>query len=256
MPTDKLTDTAIRKARPGDKPLMLSDGGGMYLELRPNGTRYWRLKYRIGGREKLLSLGVYPEVPLVEARKKREAARALIVVGDDPSQMRKVEKFTRLAHAVVQAMVASGEPLPGSFESVARRWHATHVDRWAPTYANKVLRRLETEVFPHLGIRPVGEIEAPELLQVLRRCEARGVVETAHRVRETCSLIFRFAIAEGLATRDAARDLVGALKQHTTKHFAAITDPKRFGELLRAIDGYGHRGTPPVRCALKLSHTA
>lgn len=253
MPTDKLTDTAIRKARPADKPVMLSDGGGMYLELRPNGTRYWRLKYRIGGREKLLSLGVYPAVTLAEARKKREAARVLIALGDDPSNHRKVDKSTRHEHAVVQAMVAAGEPLPGSFEAVARRWHATHLDRWAPTYSNKVLRRLETEVFPHLGMRPVGEIEPPELLQVLRRCEARGVVETAHRVRETCSLVFRFAIAEGSATRDAARDLVGALKQHATKHFAAIIDPDRFGELLRAIDGYGHRGTPQVRYALKLA---
>lgn len=197
MPTDKLTDQAIRKAKPSDKPLKLSDGGGMYLELRPSGRRYWRLKYRIAGREKLLSLGVYPDVTLAEARRKRDAARDIIAAGNDPSEQRKTEKDALAARLKTQALVAAGKPLPGSFEAVARCWHATHLDRWAPTYSNKIIRRLETEVFPYLGKKAVGDIEPPELLQILRRCEARGVVETAHRVRETCSLVFRFAIAEG-----------------------------------------------------------
>jgi integrase len=142
-------------------------------------------------------------------------------------------------------------PLAGSFEEVARAWFETRRGEWAPSYANKVIRRLEAEVFPHVGRRSIADVSPPELLAMLRKLEARGVVETAHRVRETCSLVFRFAVAEGRIASDPARDLAGALKNHQTRHIPAITDPVRFGELLRAIDTY--RGTAVVRAALKLA---
>jgi integrase len=251
MPTNTLSDPAIRKAVPGDKPRKLSDGGGLYLELQPNGARWWRLKYRIHGKEKRLSLGVYPAVTLAQARVKREEARALIAAGTDPSETRKADKAHQQRQQEVQAMAAAGLPLPDSFESVAREWFATRHADWSPGYASKVIARLEADVFPFIGARPVAEVTPPELLALLRRMEVRGVIESAHRARESCSQVFRFAIATGRVTSDPARDLAGALKRPRVKHFAAITDPARFGELLRAIDGY--KGTPVVRSALKLA---
>lgn len=251
MPTDKLSDPAIRKAKPSDKPRKLSDGGGLYLELQPSGARWWRLKYRIGGKEKRLSLGVYPAVSLSDARRRREEARALVAAGTDPSEARKVAKAEKEERAEAQRLAAAGQPVPGTFEHIARRWHAQRTPEWAASYANKIIGRLEGKVFPFIGARPVTEITPPELLVILRRLEAEGIVETAHRVRDTMSEVFRFAVAEGLATSDPARDLAGALRKHNTKHIASITDPTRFGELLRAIDAY--RGTPIVRAALKLA---
>lgn len=250
MPTDKLSDPAIRKAKPGDKPKKLADGGGLYLELQPSGARWWRLKYRVHGKEKRLSLGVYPTVSLADARQRREEARRLLAAGTDPSVDRKADKAAAGAQAEAQRLSEAGQPLPGTFEEVARRWHALRRGDWSDSYADKILRRLETLAFPYIGTRLVPDIEPPELLRLLRRCEERGVVETAHRLRDTCSQVLRFAVAEGIATSDPARDLAGALKKHTTRHIAAITDPGRFGELLRAIDTY--RGTPTVRAALQL----
>jgi integrase len=249
--TNTLTDLAIRKAAPGDKPRKLADGGGMYLEIRPSGARYWRLKYRVNGTEKRLSLGVYPEVTLAQARVKRDAARALVAQGIDPSETRKAEKVRHQRQQIAQALAAAGEPVPDTFEYVAREWYETRRDDWSTSYGEKVLSRLVKDVFPFIGNRPVSEVTPPELLALLRRIEGRGVVETAHRARENCSQVFRFAVATGRATSDPARDLVDALKRPRVKHFAAITDPMRFGELLRAIDRY--QGTPVVRAALKLA---
>lgn len=251
MATDTLSDTAIRKAKPGDKPRKLADGGGLFLLLQPNGSRWWRFKYRIDGKEKLLSLGVYPDVGLADARRRRDEARALVAAGTDPSASRQTDKAARTSQAEAQRLAAAGEPLPGTFEHVARRWHNQRTPEWAPSYANKVIGRLEGKVFPHIGARPVADIQPPELLAILRRLESEGIVETAHRVRDTMSEVFRFAVAEGLTTSDPARDLARALRKHTTKHLASITDPARFGELLRAVDTY--RGTPIVRSALKLA---
>lgn len=245
-----LTDTAIRKAIPGPKARKLSDGKGLYLELSPAGGRWWRLKYRIAGVEKRISLGTYPETSLKVAREKTEEARALIAQGVDPSQARKTAK-QEAEHQEEQAQrEAQGLPAQGSFESVALEWFDTRKDEWAPSYANKILRRLEADVFPWLGKLPVQQITSPMVLDVLRRAESRGVIETAHRVLETCGQVFRFAVATGRIESNPARDLKDALRKPMVQHFAAITDPKRFGELLRAIDSY--RGTPVVCAALRL----
>ena len=245
-----LTDTAIRKAMPGPKTRKLSDGKGLYLELSPAGGRWWRLKYRIAGVEKRISLGTYPETSLKAAREKMEEARALVAQGIDPSQARKAAK-QEAAHQDEQAQrEAQGLPLHGSFESVAREWFDTRKDEWAPTYAKKIFRRLEVDVFPWLGKLPVPNITPPMVLDMLRKAESRGAIETAHRVLETCGQVFRFAVATGRIESNPARDLKDALRKPMVQHFAAITDPQRFGELLRAIDSY--RGTPVVCAALRL----
>lgn len=245
-----LTDTAIRKAMPGPKTRKLSDGKGLYLELSPAGGRWWRLKYRIAGVEKRISLGTYPETSLKAAREKMEEARALVAQGIDPSQARKAAK-QEAAHQDEQAQrEAQGLPLHGSFESVAREWFDTRKDEWATTYAKKIFRRLEADVFPWLGRLPVPNITPPMVLDMLRKAESRGAIETAHRVLETCGQVFRFAVATGRIESNPARDLKDALRKPMVQHFAAITDPQRFGELLRAIDSY--RGTPVVCAALRL----
>ena len=245
-----LTDTAIRKAMPGPKTRKLSDGKGLYLELSPAGGRWWRLKYRIAGVEKRISLGTYPETSLKAAREKMEEARALVAQGIDPSQARKAAK-QEAAHQDEQAQrEAQGLPLHGSFESVAREWFDTRKDEWATTYAKKIFRRLEADVFPWLGKLPVPNITPPMVLDMLRKAENRGAIETAHRVLETCGQVFRFAVATGRIESNPARDLKDALRKPMVQHFAAITDPQRFGELLRAIDSY--RGTPVVCAALRL----
>ncbi len=246
-----LTDAAIRKTTPGEKPRKLADGNGLYLEIQPSGARYWRLKYRIGGKEKRLSLGVYPAVSLADARKRCDEARALLAGGTDPSEARKERKATQAQAQVLATLAAAGEPLPDTFEAVAREWFATRRADWSAGYAEKVIARLVADVFPYIGARPVADVKPLELLALLRRMEARGVIESAHRARESCSQVFRFAVATGRAESDPARDLAGTLKKPRVKHFAAVTDPRRFGELLRAVDGY--RGTHVVRAALQLA---
>jgi integrase len=230
-----LKDAAFRSAKTGAKPYKLGDGRGLYLLVTPSGGKWWRLKYRFGGKEKLLSLGVYPQVSLKEARARCDAARSLIARGIDPSAARKAEK-------VAQA---------DSFEVVAREWFAKHAPRWAPGHADMFIRRLERDIFPWLGNRPIRDVTAPELLACLRRIEDRGVIETAHRTLRNCGRVFRYAIATGRAERDPAADLRDALAPVKEKHHAAITDPKAIGALLRAIDGY--QGDLPTRYALRLA---
>ncbi|MDQ5898643.1 MAG: hypothetical protein QG612_2729 [Pseudomonadota bacterium] len=188
---------------------------------------------------------------LAEARKRRDDARALVAAGTDPSEARKEAKASRAQAQEIEAKREAGEPLPGTFEAVARDWLAVRRDEWAPSYFEKIEARLANDVFPYVGRTPIGDVTPPDLLALLRRIEARGAIESARRVRETCSLVFRFAVAEGRVISDPARDLAGALKTHTRRHIPAVTDPVRFGELLRAIDAY--RGTPPVRAALQLA---
>lgn len=223
---DTLTVTAIRNAKPADKVQRLFDGRGLYLEITPSGARYWRLKYRHAGKEKRLALGVYPVVSLAEARKLRDAARKGLSEGRDPSAERKAGK----ARAVLSAAT--------TFEGVARDWLASQQRKLtAATYA-KAERTLEANVFPWIGARPMTEIDAPELLAVLKRIEARGANETAHRVKARVGQVFRYAIAHGTATRDPSADLRGALAPVVSKSHAAITDPAKVGELLRALDDY------------------
>jgi integrase len=235
-----LSDAQIRTTKPVEKSIRLYDERGLYLEITPNGGRWWRLKYRFAGKEKLLSMGTYPDTGLKAARDKRDRARTLLAEGVDPSETRRAEKASR------------SEVVVNSFEAVAREWHATiHRAQVSSGHAARTLIRLEQDVFPWLGGLPVGEIKASQLLQAMRRIEARGAIETAHRALQACGQVFRYAIATGRAERDPTPDLRGALKPVLVQHMAAITDPKRVGDLLRAIGSY--KGMPITRAALQLA---
>jgi integrase len=235
--TMALTDTAVRNAKLREKAYKLFDGGGLFLLVNPKGSRYWRLKYRYNGKEKLLALGVYPDIGLKEARNRRDDARKQIAQDIDPSLARKATK--------------AAQSDANGFEAVAREWWTKHEPNWSETHSSRILLRLKKDVFPWIGKIPIGEISAPELLTVLRRIENRGAVETAHRIHQSCGQIFRYAVATGRAERDPSADLKGALPPTRQKHHASITDPAKIGELLRAIDGY--EGSFITRCALQLA---
>ncbi|MBU1665949.1 MAG: integrase arm-type DNA-binding domain-containing protein [Gammaproteobacteria bacterium] len=234
-----LTDIAIRAAKPAAKPIRLFDSGGLYLEVSPGGGKWWRLKYRVDGKEKRLSLGVYPDVNLKEARERRDASRKLLSQGVDPGKLRKATKAMR------------ADQVANSFEAVAREWYLKHRDVWATGHSEKIISRLERDVFPWLGGMPITDISARDVLEILRRIEARGALDTAHRARGTISQIIRYAIATGRAERDPCPDLRGALPPAKETNFPSITDPEQVGELLRALDAF--RGTFVVHCALHLS---
>ena len=234
-----LTDTEVKKAKPATKAFKLYDTGGMFVLVAPTGGTLWRLKYRFAGKEKLLSLGAYPEVSLADARIKRDEARKQLHDGVDPGEARKAVKRARASSAA------------NSFEAIAREWHTKFANTWAPSHADRVLRLLERDVFPWIGHRPISEIAAPELLSVLRRIESRGALETAFRARVYSGLVFRYALHTGRADRDPASDLRGALPPKKNGHFAAATNPEELGDLLRALDGY--KGSPVVRAALLLA---
>ncbi|SFU57788.1 tyrosine-type recombinase/integrase [Nitrosospira multiformis] len=234
-----LTDTAIRNTKPADKPLKLTDERGLYLLLKSNGSRWWRFDYRYGGKRKTLSMGVYPDVSLKEARNRRDEARKLLASDVDPGENRKAVKAAKLEKAA------------NSFEVVAREWYAKYSPTWNESHGERIIRRFERDIFPWIGSKPIAEIAAPELLTTVRRIEDRGAVETAHRALGNCGQVFRYAIATGRATRDISADLRGALPPVKGEHFAAITEPKQVGALLRAIDGY--TGSHVVRCALRLA---
>ena len=252
MLANKLTDLKIRKAKHADKAVKLADGGGLYLELHPNGSRYWRMKYRFGGTEKRLAFGVYPEVTLADARKRRDEARKLAATGVDPGDQRKAEKEATLARAEASRLAAAGLPGPGTFEHVGREWLVTvHEVKVSAGHAERTRIRLEQDVFPWIGRRAIVDIEAPELLQCLRRVEALGTIETAHRIKDACGQVFRYGIAAGHCTRNPAADLRDALRPVSTRHHAAIVDPKRTAELLRTMGDY--QGHPVTRAALHLS---
>ena len=234
-----LTDVTVRTAKPRDKPYKLSDSGGLYVEVTPAGGKRWRWKYRIEGREKLLSMGVYPDVPLVLARVRRDDARKLLANGVDPSVHRQATKL------------AQAEGSANSFEVIGREWFAKHQSGWAISHSSKVIARLEKDVFPFIGSRPIAQIAASELLKVLQRIENRGALEAAHKARVSCGQVFRYAIATGRTERDISADLRGALPPVRTKHMSSVTDPALVGPLLRMLHGY--EGTLTVQCALKLA---
>ena len=235
----KLNDVAVRKAKPEAKAYKIADGGGLFLLVQPNGSKYWRLAYRFGGKQKLLALGVYPDVPLTLAREWRDEARKLLARDIDPSEYRKVQKTARKIKDA------------NSFEAVAREWFVKHMAGKAESHKSKVIQRLENDVFPWMGSRPIADIKAPELLAVVRRTESRGALDTAHRIMQNCGQVFRYAVATGRAERDPSQDLKGALPPARQSNFASITEPAKVGELLRAIDGF--KGTFPVKCALMLA---
>jgi integrase len=234
-----LTDKAVRAAKAAEKPYKVFDGEGMYLLVNGDGGKYWRLKYRFAGKEKLLALGVYPVVPLAEARQRRAKAKAVLMAGRDPAIERQTEKRSREVSA------------RNTFEAVAREWHEKFKAGWSEGHAARILHRLETDVFPWIGSRPFEELEAADVLQVLRRIESRGAIESAHRVMQNCGQVFRYAVATGRAKRDPTRDLRGALPPAEKKSHASLKDPKAIGPLLKALSGY--QGTFVTKCALRLA---
>lgn len=235
-----LSDTAIRKAKPGEKPVKLTDEKGLFLLVMPAGGKLWRFRYRFDGKEKLLALGAYPDVTLAQARDRRDQARKLLAGGVDPGESRKAERQARLLAAA------------NSFEAVAREWHGKQVHTWKPKHADDVLRRLEANIFPHLGHRPIGDIDAPELLATVRKIEARGAHDLAHRVLAVAGQVFRYGVATGRCRRDPAADLRGALTPHKAKHQAAVR-PEELPALLRKVDAYDQEsGDTLTRLALQL----
>lgn len=234
-----LTETAIKKAKLGDKPIKLSDGRGMYLLVNPVGSKLWRWKYRVLGKEKVLSLGAYPDVSLAQARDGVDKARKTLAAGDDPMAKRKADK------------VASRTAAENSFEAVARKWWANWKPARSEQHAGQVMRRFEANVFPHIGGRPVSEIQAPELVAMLKGIEARGVSDLAKRALQTSSQVFRYAIAHGLAKRNPATDIKPAdvLASRQKQNLARI-ESRELPELLRHIEAY--RGTATTRLAMKL----
>jgi len=240
-----LTDVKVRNAKPTEKQFKLFDGDGLFLlvmppgKKTPNGSKCWRFKYRFAGKEKLLALGTYPEVSLSDARDKRTEARRQIAAGIDPGEARKARK------------VANAEKAANTFEVVAREWYGKNEPVWSPTHAVMVISRLEKDVFPAIGNRPISEIRAPDVLKMLQNIEARGVIETAYRIKIVCGQVFRYATATGRAEGDPTAALKGALSKRRVKHHASITDPKEAAVLLRAIDGY--QGGFVVRQALRIA---
>lgn len=233
-----LTNTEIKNTKPDPKPKRLFDGGGLYLEVAPAGGKWWRLKYRFGGKERRLSLGVYPDVSLAQARERRDEARRLLAEGTDPSTVRKASKAEQQAQAE-------------TFELVARQWHEKFTPSWTPGHAARILTSLSQDAFPWLGHRPIREILPPEVLSVARRVESRGAIETAHRLVGNVGMVFRYAVASGLADSDPTRDLRGALSPTNEKHHASLTDPKAVADLLRTIETYS--GSLVTRCALRFA---
>ena len=233
-----LNDLKCRTAKAKERKYKLSDIDGLYLLVTEKGHKWWRFRYRFDNKEKLLSLGTYPEISLAAARQTRDEARRQVAHGIDPGEVRKAKK---------QAKTEETE----TFEVIAREWHTKFTPTWTPGHANKLLSAMTRDLLPWLGTRPIKELKAPELLATLRRIESRGTLETAHRMRGLLGQIFRYAIATGRAERDPAADLRGALPQPNENHLAALIDPKEVASLLRALDGYW--GNFVVKCALKLA---
>lgn len=230
-----LSDPSIRRAKPTDKSFKLFDERGLFLLVTPTGGKLWRFKYRINGKEKLISLGGYPDVSLADARDCRDAARKRVAAGIDPSEER------RAARAATE----------DTFEAIGREWFEKFKTQWTEGHRRTVLSRMKDNLFPFIGSKPIRDIAAPEVLAALRRIEARKANETARRVRQICGQVFRYAVVTGRADRDPSADLRGALAPVEVRNHAAITEPKKLGALLRVLDGY--EGTLVVKCALRLA---
>ena len=236
----KLTDTFVKRKQGNGKAQKYADGGGLFLYISPKGTKSWRLAYRYLGKHKLLVIGPYPAISLKEARERREAAKKLLLDNIDPSTAKREAKYT------------AADAVKNSFEAVAREWFAKYSVGWSAGYKYSVTHRQKKYLFPPLGKRPIKSITAPELLEAIRKIESRGSIIIAHYALSECGRVFRYAIATGRAERDVAADLRGALTPRgSTKHFAAVTDPKLLGKFLLDMDSY--QGTFSVRCALRLA---
>ena len=220
-----LTDILTKAAKPKDKAYKLADEKGLFLLVHPNGGKYWQMKYRFGGKEKLLSFGIYPETTLKEARDCRDDARKKIKAGIDPSHEKRLAKLTQAIHS------------ENSFEAVTREWHSKQAEIWTARYCDSVLRNLEKDIFPHIGFRPISQITPPELLAVLRKIETRDALDIAKKMRQTCGQVLRYAIATGRAERDITADLQGALKTRKRQHFKRFEE-KELPEFFRRLERY------------------
>ncbi len=234
-----LTDTALRNAKPKDIPYSLTDERGLSVQVQPSGGKWWRLRYRFEGKAKMLSLGTYPDVTLSKARERRDDARRLLADGIDPGENRKAKK------------AAGQDAASNSFAVLCHEWLQSREGQIAQAQIDKSQARLEKDVLPWIGKKPVSSLTAPDVLAVMRRIDARGARYTAHKVKSEISQIIRYAIATGRAERDPCPDLRGAIPAPKETHRAAITAPKEVAELLRAMDGFS--GTFTVKCALRLS---
>ncbi len=232
-----ITDARARNAKPNDKDYKVTDERGLYLLVKTNGSKLWRYKYRFSGKERTLAMGAYPEISLKEARSKRDEARRLLDEGKDPSLEKQIQKALNISK------------YENNFEAVGREWYEVKLTGKSESHRSRSLRMLEKELFPYLGIRPVSDITAPELLTILRRIEKRGVVDTAHRAKQTAGQVFLYAIQVGRAT-DPAANQNGTLRLKETTHHRTITIPVEVGLLMLAMDAYN--GTPIFRAALKL----
>ena len=231
-----LNDVIVRTAKPRERPYKLFDETGLYLIVTPEGGKWWRVRYRYQGKEQTLSLGVYPDVSLKQARLGRDAIRQQVKEGLNPSEDRKARALTDLRE---------------SFESQARQWHEARSPRWSGIHAGRVLRDLERDALPWIGKKPIASLSAADLKPVLARVRDRGAIESAHRLLQIIGQVFRYAVAGGFAERNPATDLKGWLPSPIRQHYATLTDPKAIGRLLRDLEGY--QGSFPVRCALRLA---
>jgi integrase len=230
-----LSDAAVRNAKPRVRRYKLFDETGLFLIITPEGGKWWRCRYRWQGKEQTLSLGTYPKVTLRQARLAREAIQKQLREGVNPSEARK----------------ASDTALQDTFEVLARDWHTARAPRWSTGHAARLLRDLEKDVFPWLGLKPIRTLTALDLKAILQRIQERGALDSAHRVLQVCGQVFRYAIAGHQAERNPAADLKGWLPSPARTHFATITEPQAIGALIRALDGYP--GSFPVHCALRLA---
>ncbi|AVQ88133.1 integrase [Plesiomonas shigelloides] len=234
----KLTIRQIDTTKPKDKAFKLSDGGGLYLLVNPSGSKYWRLKYRFAGKEKLLAIGVYPDISLAQARSRREEAKKLLLEGKDPGQERKLEKLSRQLE------------VENSFEAIAREWYTRRFDRWSVSYREEMMRTFEKDVFPYIGHRPIKDIKPLELLEVLSKLETRGATEKARKVRQRCGEVWKYAIVTGRAEYNPAPDLASALMVHEKEHYAFLMK-EELPDFLRTLETYS--GSILVKIAMKLT---
>lgn len=237
--TPVLSDIKIRTLKAKDKQYKVADGRGLFVVVTPTGSKYWRLRYHFASKEKSLAIGTYPDISLSEARDKAHEARKMLANFIDPS-IEKQHKKRALKLAATN-----------TFETIAREWYQKHLSQWVESHGERILNRLEKDVFPYVGKRPITELSAPDILTVLQRVENRGAIETAHRIHQNFGQIFRYAIATGYTESDPCPHLKGALKPVKQNHYASIRDPKKIGELLRAINSY--EGFCVTKCALRLA---
>ncbi len=236
-----LSVTAIKNVKPTDKAFKLYDEAGLFMQVTPTGGKWWRFKYRYEGKEKLLSLGTFPDVSLADARQRRDDARKLLaqIPSVDPSEVKKSQKQSVYSNQA------------NSFELIALEWAASYFINKSESHKERTVRRLELYIFPWLGNKPIADITAPEVLEVVKRPQSQSKLETAHRALQSVGQVFRYAVQTGKAIRDVTADLRGALPSPAVKHMASFTEPKEVAELLRAIDAF--KGTFTVECALRLS---